>query len=215
MKKKEITIPHYTLGEELINSISHGIGGCLAIAALVLCLVKSHTVWSIVSTAIYGSIMIILYIISCIYHALSPKLKGKKVLRVIDHCNVFLMLAGTYMPICLSLLNGTLGWIVFTIVWIITIIAIVLNGINLEKYQLASVICHLLLGWGSLALISPLKDASSMHAVWLLILGGIVYTLGAILYGIGRKIPYMHSIFHFFVIAGSILHFFFIYVYCI
>ena len=212
---EKIKIPKYTLGEELINSISHGIGAGLAIAALVLCLVKSKNAWSIVSTSIYGSFMIILYIISCIYHALSPKVKGKKVLRVIDHCNVFLMLAGTYMPICLSLLNGTLGWIVFSIVWTITIIAIILNSINVDKYQLASVICHLLLGWGSLIIISPLIKASSLHAVWVLIIGGIIYTIGSILYGIGRKIPYMHSVFHFFVLGGSIIHFFFIYLYCI
>ena len=212
---EKIKIPKYTLGEELINSISHGIGAGLAIAALVLCIVKSKNAWSIVSTSIYGSFMIILYIISCIYHALSPKVKGKKVLRVIDHCNVFLMLAGTYMPICLSLLNRTLGWIVFSIVWTITIIAIILNSINVDKYQLASVICHLLLGWGSLIIINPLIKASSLHAVWVLIIGGIIYTIGSILYGIGRKIPYMHSVFHFFVLGGSIIHFFFIYLYCI
>ena len=212
---KKIKIPKYTLGEELINSISHGIAACLAIAALVLCLVKANNAWSTVSTAIYGSFMIILYIISCIYHALSPKTKGKKVLRVIDHCNVFLMLAGTYMPICLSLLNGTLGWIVFSIVWIITIIAIVLNAINVDKYQVPSVICHLLLGWGSLIIINPLVVSCSKQAISLLIIGGLVYTIGSVLYGIGRKIPYMHSVFHFFVIGGSILHFFFIYLYCI
>ena len=211
----KIKIPKYTLGEELVNSISHGIGGGLAIAALVLCLIKASNAWSIVSVSLYGSFMIILYIISCIYHALSPKVKGKKVLRVIDHCNVFLMLAGTYMPICLSLLNGTLGWIVFSIVWIITIVAIILNAINVDKYQVASVICHLLLGWGSLIIINPLAAACSKQALSLLIIGGLVYTIGSILYGLGRKIPYMHSIFHFFVIAGSILHFFFIYLYCI
>ena len=212
---EKIKIPKYSLGEELINSISHGIGGCLAIAALVLCIIKSKNAWSIVSTSIYGSLMIILYVISCIYHALSPKLKGKKVLRVIDHCNVFLMLAGTYMPICLSLLNGLLGWIIFGIVWTITIIAIILNSINVDKYQLASVICHLFLGWGSLIILNPLVKASSIHAVWILIIGGIIYTIGSILYGIGKKIPYMHSVFHFFVLGGSIFHFFFIYLYCI
>ena len=212
---EKIKVPKYTLGEELINSISHGIGAGLAIAALVLCIIKSNNAWSIVSTAIYGSLMIILYVISCIYHALSPRIKGKKVLRVIDHCNVSLMLAGTYMPICLSLLNGRLGWILFTVVWTITIVAIVLNGINVDKYQVASVICHLLLGWGSLVIINPLIKASSIHAVSILIIGGIIYTIGSIIYGLGSKIPYMHSIFHFFVLGGSIFHFFFIYLYCI
>ena len=212
---EKIKVPKYTLGEELINSISHGIGAGLAIAALVLCIIKSNNAWSIVSTAIYGSLMIILYVISCIYNALSPRIKGKKVLRVIDHCNVSLMLAGTYMPICLSLLNGRLGWILFTVVWTITIVAIVLNGINVDKYQVASVMCHLLLGWGSLVIINPLIKASSIHAVSILIIGGIIYTIGSIIYGLGSKIPYMHSVFHFFVLGGSIFHFFFIYLYCI
>ena len=142
-------------------------------------------------------------------------LKGKKVLRVIDHCNVLLMEAGAYMPICLSLLYGKLGWIIFTIVWAITIIGIILNAINVDKYKNLSVICHLLLGWGSLIIINPLKASCSIQGIYLLIIGGIIYTIGSILYGIGSKIPYIHSVFHFFVIAGSIVHFFFIYLYCI
>ena len=211
----KIKIPKYNLGEEIINSVSHGVGAGLAITALVLCLIKASDTLGIVSSALYGSLMILLYIISCIYHALSPKLTGKKVLRVIDHCNVLLMVAGTYMPICMSLLNGIIGWTTFGIVWGITIIAVVFNCIDVDKYSVISVICNLVLGWGVLVLIKPLLEVCEVEGIWLLISGGIVYTVGSILYGIGAKIPYLHSVFHFFVLAGSILHFLFIYNYCI
>lgn len=212
---KKIRIPKYNLAEEVINSISHGIGGSLSIAALVLCLIKAKNTIGIVSCTLYGSLMILLYVISCIYHALSPKLNAKKVLRVLDHCNVLLMVAGTYMPICLSLIGGTIGWVVFGIVWGITILAVVFNSINVDKYSLISVICNLVLGWGVLFLIKPLTEVCPLEGIWLLISGGIVYTVGSILYGVGSKIPYLHSVFHFFVLAGSILHFLFIYNYCI
>lgn len=214
-KKERVSIPKYSLGEELVNAISHGIGGALAIVALVLCVIKASTPRAIVACAIYGGIAICLYIISCIYHALSPKIIGKKVLRVIDHCNVLLMVAGTYMPICLSLLYGTLGWIVFGIVWAITILAVVFNAIDVDKYQSVSAVCNLILGWGSLIIIKPLLAVCPVTGILLLIIGGIIYTIGAILYVLGDKIPYMHSAFHFFVIGGSIFHFLFIYLYCI
>ena len=211
----KIKIPKYNLIEELINSISHGLGAIFAIVALILLLVKSHTATAYISCSIYCTLMLILYVISCIYHALSPRTKGKKVLRVIDHCNVMLMVAGTYMPICLSLFNNYIGWITFSIVWIITIIGVVFNAIDVDKYSLISVICNLLLGWGSVVLIKPMLNIIPLKALTFLILGGILYTIGSILYGVGRKIPYMHSIFHFFVLGGCISHFLFIYLYCI
>lgn len=214
-KRRYVSIPKYSLAEEIINSISHGIGAGLSIAALVLCIVKSSTPGAVVGSCLYGSLMILLYIISCVYHSLSPKLKGKKVLRVIDHCNVMLMVAGTYMPICLSLLSPLYGWITFGIVWFITIIAVIFNCIDVDKYQVVSAICNLILGWGVLLLIKPLLSVCPMEGIWYLIIGGIIYSLGSILYGIGSKVKYMHSIFHFFVLAGSIVHFFFIYLYCI
>lgn len=211
----KIRIPKYSLGEELINSISHGIGAIFAIVVLILCLIKANTISAYISCIIYCILMLILYVISCIYHALSPRVKGKKVLRVIDHCNVMLMVAGTYMPICLSLLHNSIGWITFTIVWIITIIGVVFNAIDVDKYSLISVICNLLLGWGALLLIKPMLNIIPLKALTFLILGGILYTIGSILYGVGRKIPYMHSIFHFFVLGGCISQFLFIYLYCI
>lgn len=211
----KVSIPKYTLGEEIVNAISHGLGAGLAIAALVLLIIRADSAIGVVTGVIYASIMIILYIISCIYHALSPRLKGKKVLRVIDHCNVLLMVAGTYTPICLSMLGGSLGWTVFGIVWGVTVLAIVLNCIDIEKYKKVCLACNLLLGWAALLIIKPLIAACPVNGLWLLIGGGVVYSIGAILYGLGKKKRYMHSVFHFFVIGASILHFFMIYLYVV
>lgn len=211
----KVSIPKYTLGEEIVNAISHGVGAGLAIAALVLLIIKANSAIGIVTGVIYASIMIILYVISCIYHSLSPKLKGKKVLRVMDHCNVLLMVAGTYTPICLSLLGGGLGWTVFGIVWAVTILAVALNCIDIDRYNKLCLACNLLLGWAALIIIKPLIDTCPINGLYLLIGGGIVYSIGAILYAIGRKKRYMHSIFHFFVVGASILHFFMIYLYVV
>ncbi len=211
----KVSIPKYTLGEEIVNAISHGLGAGLAIAALVLLIIRANSAIGVVTGVIYASIMIILYIISCIYHALSPRLKGKKVLRVIDHCNVLLMVAGTYTPICLSMLGGSLGWTVFAIVWGVTVLAIVLNCIDIERYKKVCLACNLLLGWAALLIIKPLIAACPVNGLWLLIGGGVVYSIGAILYGLGKKKRYMHSVFHFFVIGASILHFFMIYLYVV
>lgn len=211
----KVKIPQYSLGEELVNSISHGVGAGLAIAGLVLCLVKAGTAHGAAAVAIYGALTIVLYVISCIYHALSPRLLGKKVMRILDHINVMLMVAGTYMPICLSLLWGTaVGWVAFGIVWLITIISVVFNALDVDRYQGVSVICNLLLGWGSLALLPWLVCPPEGIFIFL-IGGGAVYSLGSVLYVIGARKKYMHCIFHFFVLAASILHFFFIYLYCI
>mgnify|MGYP003310060535 FL=1 len=211
----KITIPKYTLGEELVNSISHGVGAGLAIAALVLLIIRANSAIGVVTGVIYASIMIILYIISCIYHALSPRLTGKKVFRVLDHCNVLLMVAGTYTPICLSMLGGALGWTMFGIVWGVTILAIVLNCIDIEKYKKMCLACNLLLGWAALIIIKPLVAACPFNGLVLLIGGGVVYSIGAILYGLGKKKRYVHSIFHFFVVGASVLHFFMIYLYVV
>lgn len=206
-------VPNYSLGEELVNSISHGVGAALAIAALVVCVVKASTPGAEVGVALYGAFMIILYTISCIYHALGRDLAGKKVLRVIDHANVYLMEAGTYMPVCLGLLGGTLGWWTFGIVWAVTVVAVVLTCVNVEKYWLIGVFCNLILGWGSLLLLGPLVELTGA-GVWWLIAGGAAYTVGAVLYVIGSRKKWFHSIFHFFVLFGSLLQFIFIYAYC-
>ena len=214
-EKMKNVVVRYTLGEELINSISHGLAAGLAIAGMVLLIIQSHNAMGIVTSVIYTSILFIMYTISCIYHALSPKLKGKEVLRNIDHSNVLLMVAGTYTPIALCLLKGWIGWSVFTVVWCITITAVVFNSIDVDKYQKVCLASNLILGWASLLILHQLMNSTTTEGLLLLFGGGIVYTIGAILYVLGSKIRYIHSLFHFFVIVASILHYFFIFYYVV
>jgi len=219
LAKTKNVLPEYTLGEELINSISHGVGAVLAISGLVFCIINSKNAWAVVSSCLYGTMMILLYIFSCLYHALSPNTKAKKVLRILDHDNVFLMEAGTYMPVCLSLLinsnHPVAGWVTFGIVWFITILAVVFTSINVDKYQLVGVICNLALGWGSLMLLPIFVQILPASGIFMLILGGATYSIGALWYLFGAKVKWMHSVFHFYVLLASIFHFIFIYSYCL
>ena len=219
MTKRKISLPEYSLAEELVNAISHGLGASLAIAALVVCIVHSHSALGVISSCLYGSMMIILYIFSCLYHALSPKIRGKKILRILDHDNVFLMEAGTYMPVALALLVGNghvaLGWTVFGLVWGITVLAIVFTSINVDKFQIIGVICNLALGWGALLMLPVLFSLVGGAGVLMLVLGGLTYSLGALWYAIGSKVKWVHSIFHFYVLIASVFHFIFIYNFCV
>lgn len=215
--KERISIPKYSLGEEITNAILHGIGALLSIAALVLCVVFSSihgNAYAVVSSCIYGSTLIVLYTMSCLYHSFKVN-NAKRVFRIIDHCSIFLLIAGTYTPYTLVTLNGTLGWIMFGVIWGSAIIGIILNAINLNKYKVLSMILYVAMGWAVVFTFNPLIENLERGGVYLLLSGGIVYTIGAIFYGIGRKYKYMHSIFHFFVLAGSILHFFSILIYVI
>ena len=206
-----IRVPKYTLAEELINSISHGVGAIFSIVALVLMLVKAHTPMQYVTVSIFGTTMILLYVISCIYHALSPRLTGKKVLRVLDHCNVFLLVFGTYIPVALLGVGGALGWWLFGFVAVVTTTGIILSATNIDRYQVLEVICHLLSGWSILIGIGPMFEHMGAAGVILALIGGICYSLGAILYGIGRNHRYAHSVFHFFCLAGTVLQWLAIY----
>ena len=211
-------IPKYTLGEELVNSISHGIGAGLAVAVLVLSIVfsaKHGNTAGVVASCIYGTSMIIMFTISCIYHALSPNLKAKKVFRILDHCDIYVFIAGCYTPYCLSLIGGATGWVLFGIIWLCAIIGIVLNAINLEKFKIPSLIMYLIMGWMIVFSFKSLKSNIEPMGLYLLLSGGIVYTIGAVLYAIGIKKKYFHSIFHFFVLGGSMLQFFSILLYAI
>lgn len=215
---KKITIPNYTLGEELINAISHGIGVLLGITALVLTIVfsaKNNNTIGIISSSIYGGTMIIMYLVSCLYHALSPKLTAKKVFRIIDHCDIYLFIAGCYTPYCLSLIGGTTGRIIFAIIWISAIIGVLLNAINLEKFQVPSMIMYLVMGWMIIFSYNSISALLPKTGLILLITGGVSYTVGAIFCGLGTKKKYFHSIFHFFVLLGSTLQFFSILLYAI
>lgn len=213
--ERKIPIPKYTLGEELISSISHGVGAGLGVAALCLCVrtaMASNDVWGVVSSWIFGFSLIILYSMSCIYHGLKPN-KAKRLMRIMDHCTIFLLIAGTYTPFTLVALRGKVGWTIFGIIWGAAIIGIVLNAIDMEKFKAVSMVCYLAMGWAIVFAFGDLQRAVAEGGIKLLVAGGIAYTVGAIVYGIGSKVKYMHSIWHFFVLAGSILHFLCIYMY--
>lgn len=207
-------LPAYTKGEEIFNMTSHIVGGAFGIVVTVLCVIMAamhDNVYGIVSGSIYGATMIILYTMSSIYHGLSPRCKGKKVFQVIDHCTIFLLIAGSYTPFALCTFreyDTATGWVIFGIIWAIAILGIVLNAIDLKKYKVFSMICYLVMGWAIIVKAHLLPQLLSKNGVILLVSGGIAYTIGAILYGVGKKHKYIHSVFHLFILLGSILQFF-------
>ena len=214
-KLEDRKLPSYTKGEEIFNMVSHIVGGALAIAALVLCVVFAvlcSDVWGVVGAAIYGGTMVLLYTMSSIYHGLKPEMP-KKVFQVIDHCTIYFLIARTYTPVTLAALRPLYpvqAFVIFGIVWACCFVAATLTAIDLKKYQILSMICYIAMGWCIVFFIGPTVRVLGMGGTVFLLTGGIAYTVGAILYGIGKKKKYLHSVFHLFVLAGSILHFFMI-----
>ena len=212
-KLRDRVLPTYTKGEEIFNMTSHIVGVALGIVATVLCVVfaaKHGNVYGVVSGAIYGFNMILLYTMSSIYHGLKPERKAKKVMQILDHCSIFLLIAGSYTPFCLCTLreyNTAIGWTVFGIIWGFAILGIVLNSIDLKKYKIFSMICYLVMGWCIIVKVNVLPQLLGMTGFWLLISGGIVYTIGAILYGVGKKHKYIHSVFHLCILIANLLQF--------
>lgn len=218
-KLRDRILPKYTKGEEIFNMTSHIVGGALGIVALVLCVVFAAVHgngYGVVSGAIYGVTMIILYTMSSIYHGLNPKRKAKKVFQVLDHCSIYLLIAGSYTPFALCTLreyNTALGWTIFGVIWFVAILGIILNSIDIKKFRVFSMICYLVMGWCIVFKINLLPELLGTAGFVLLLLGGLSYTVGAILYGLGKKHKYMHSIFHLFILLGSLLQFFTILLY--
>ena len=205
-------LPNYTRGEEIFNSVSHIVGAAFGVIALTACLVISilhENTWGLVGSIVYGVSLIVLYTISSVYHGL-PKNMGKKVMQVIDHCAVYLLIAGTYTPILFTAVRAvspTWCWVLFAIVWGLTIIATVFTAIDLKRYSVLSMICYIGMGWSIVLTGNTIIEALPLPGLLWLLAGGISYTVGAVLYGIGKKRRWMHSVFHLFVVAGSILQF--------
>lgn len=202
------------LGEEIANAISHGLGALLAIAGMVLLLLRAvlyGTVISVVSAALYGTSMILLYTISCLYHALTLP-RGKKVFQVLDHCSIFLLILGTYIPIALVGIGGAFGWVVFGVITACAVLGVTLNAVDLHRWKRFSLVLYVVMGWLALFTIRPILRAVPIGGVILLLLGGVFYTLGVIFYK-KKEWKYMHFVWHLFVIAGSVMHFFMIYLY--
>lgn len=199
----------YTLGEEIFNSVSHGVGGLLAIAGTVLLIVFSaiySSAWAVVGCAIFGASMIILYTMSTLYHAITNP-TAKKFFRIMDHNTIFFLIAGTYTPVTLVPLRGAIGWVLFGIIWGAAILGIVLNSVDLEKFRKPSVVCYILMGWAVIFAIKPMLDSVPKRTMEFLLIGGAFYTVGVIFYAI-KKIRYFHSVWHLFTIGGTVFHFF-------
>ncbi|MBP3627401.1 MAG: hemolysin III family protein [Clostridia bacterium] len=205
-------LPDYTRGEEIFNMVSHIVGGGFGVIALATCVIRGFLNWDayqIVGAFIYGFSMVILYTVSSVYHGLIPPM-AKKVMQVIDHCSIFILIAGTYTPIALTSLrsyNTALGWTVFGIVWGVSALGITLNAIDLKKYNIFSIICYLAQGWCIILTGKAAISAMGIKAFMWLLAGGISYTVGAVFYGVAAKggHRYIHSVFHIFVVIGSIL----------
>ncbi len=223
MKRTKLSdrqLPDYTRGEELMNMVTHIAGGALGIAALTLCVIRAAlngNVWGIVTSAIYGATMIVMFTISSVYHGLRPN-TGKKVMQVIDHCTIYFLIAGTYTVIVLSAIRPhfpVLGWCLFGFEWAMTALATTLTAIDLKKYNVFSMVCYIGMGWAVIPFAKQALEALSLPGFLFLLAGGIAYTIGSVLYGLGRTKKWMHSVFHIFVILGALLQFFCILFYAV
>ena len=220
-KLDDRVLPTYTKGEEIFNMVSHIVGAPLGIVAIVFGVIFSamkQNGYGIASSIVYGITLILLYTMSSIYHGLNPKIRAKKVFQVIDHCSIFLLIAGTYTPFALCTLreyNIFTGWIIFGIVWGLAIVGIVCNAIDLKKYKIFSMICYLVMGWCIIVKIKVIIEGLGMRGFLLLLSGGIIYTVGAIFYSLGKKHKWMHSIFHLACVIGSLLQLICILIYVI
>ena len=192
---------------------SHIVGAVLGIVATVLCIVFSainRNGYGVVSASIYGVTMIILYTMSSIYHGLSPRINSKRVFQVLDHCSIFLLIAGSYTPFALCTIreyDALSGWIIFGVIWTLAIIGIVFNSIDIKRFKAFSMICYLLMGWCIIVKANLLPELLTINGFALLLSGGIAYTIGAVIYALGKKYKYAHSIFHLFILLGSFLQF--------
>lgn len=194
----------YTVGEEIFNAVTHGVGAAISIAACVLMIIKAAIGGSpiqIVSVSIFGASMIVLYTISTLYHSLTNK-KAKKVFQILDHCSIFILIAGTYTPYTLVAMKGALGWSIFGILWGVTVIGVILNALGMEKFKHLSMVLYIVMGWCVVFVVKPVYEHIGFWGFLLLLGGGIFYTVGIIFYT-KNKIRYMHSIWHIFVVLGT------------
>ncbi|MCD8480446.1 MAG: hemolysin III family protein [Candidatus Cloacimonetes bacterium] len=201
--------PQQSLEEEVANAITHGIGVGIAIAALVILVVYSALLgdtWKVVSFSIYGATMILLFLSSTLYHSF-PQPTLKRFFRILDHSSIFLLIAGTYTPVTIGAMRGGWGWTLFGIIWGLTLIGICLKIFAMSKLKWVSIVVYLMMGWIIIIAIKPLVQVVSREFLIWIAIGGLAYSLGIIFYT-ARKLPFHHAIWHLFVLAGSISHFF-------
>jgi len=196
--------------EEVANAVTHGIGAALAAAGTIVMLVfaaQRSDLVGIVSVSIYGFSMIFLYMMSTLYHAIS-NFKAKRILQKLDHCSIFVLIVGSYAPVCLSLLGGTLGWTLFAVNVFCAIAGIIANAISVEKFHNISLVLYLVMGWSVVTAVRPLMQVIGLDGFMMLMAGGLLYSIGVVFYKM-KKRRFMHSVWHLFVLGGSTLLYFF------
>jgi hemolysin III len=206
----------YTKAEERANSLTHGFGAALAVIGLVVLIIFANlygTIWHVVSCSIFGSALILLYLASTLYHAIFHQ-KTKAILRLIDHSAILVLIAGTYTPITLVTLRGPWGWSLFGLIWGLAVLGIAIETTRLRRYRGAMIGLYVSMGWAVVAAIKPMLHNFGHGGLWLLLAGGLAYTGGIVFY-LWHRLPYNHAIWHLFVLAGSILHYFAILFYVI
>ena len=215
MKRTKLSdrkLPDYSRGEEIMNMVTHIVGGAIGIIALALCVIRAAlhgNLYGIVTSAVYGTSMITMFTISSVYHGLKPNL-GKKVMQVIDHCTIYFLIAGTYTVVVLSAIRPVypvLGWGLFAFEWALAAFAAIFTAIDHQRYGVFSMICYIGMGWAVIPFWRQTLQVLTMPGFLLLLAGGIAYTIGSILYGLGKKRKWMHSVFHIFVDLGAFLQF--------
>jgi len=208
--KQKAKLSHrYSIGEEIANSITHGVGAALSIAAMVILIFiasQYRDAWRIVSFAIYGSSLFMLYLASTLYHAFTHE-KTKQFFRLMDHSSIFLLIAGTYTPPTLIAMRGVWGWTLFGLIWAMAVGGLIFEIIFIGRYKLISVGIYVAMGWLAIIAIKPMIEMLPEGMMKWIVLGGLFYTFGIIFY-IWKKIPYNHAVWHLFVMAGSAMHFF-------
>ena len=213
-------LPVYSRGEELMNMITHIVGGALGIAVLLSCVIKAalgNNFYGILSCTIYGTTFITMFTISSVYHGLNPGM-SKKVLQVIDHCTIYFLIAGTYSAVVLSAIRPyfpALGWGLFIFEWTLALFAATLTAIDLKKYEIFSMVCYIGMGWAIIPFWRQTLHSMTKPGFLLLLSGGIAYTVGSVLYGLGSKHKWMHSVFHIFVVLGAMLQYLAVLLYAI
>lgn len=212
IKLADRVLPQYSKGEEIMNMVTHILGGVIGIVAVTLCVVRAAlhgNVYGVVTSAVYGATMIGAFTISSVYHGLRPNM-GKKVMQVIDHCSIYFLIAGTYTVIVLSAFRPkypVLAWGLFFFEWGLAALAATLTAIDLKKYNVFSMTCYIGMGWAIIPFAKQAMEALSLPGFLLLLFGGIAYTVGSVLYGLGRSHKWMHTVFHIFVDLGALLQF--------
>ncbi|MBN2848844.1 MAG: hemolysin III family protein [Coriobacteriia bacterium] len=198
----------YSLGEEIANAVTHGVGALLSIVALIA-LVSIAAVWGtdwhLASAIVYGTTMFLLYMASTLYHAITHP-KARHVFKIIDHAGIYLLIAGTYTPFTLVTIRNDGGWYLFAVVWTLALIGIAAEAFWVYRPKWLSAVVYLAMGWLALAMVRPLLQSLEPGGVWLLVAGGLAYTLGTVFYVL-KRVRYMHAVWHLWVLAGTVLHF--------